>query len=269
MAGRPAYALLLAFACATLAGHGQLATAPRDQFVTVNGVTLQYVDWGGAGGVILLLPGLGDDVHRFDAFAPRLRDAFHVVGFSRRGQGGSDKSASRYDTETLVEDIRQFLATMHVEHVDLIGHSIAGVEMTRFAALYPTRVQHLVYLDAAYDYGRAEEVARKAELIARPKPPDTPLEFIQNDANRRHPDFRAVGAPALAFFVINRLKPDPVGLKWYETFEVGYKGEQIQNFKREMKRGEVIVLHDTDHFFFVDPQQIDGVVAKIRRFLHS
>jgi hypothetical protein len=55
-------------------------------------------------------------------------------------------------------------------------------------------------------------------------------------------------------------------LKWYEIFEVGYKGEQIKNFKREMKRADVVVFRDTDHFFFVDPLKTDGVVAQIRQF---
>jgi non-heme chloroperoxidase len=194
--------VLAALACSTLA-----AQAPVDQFVTVNDVRLQYVDWGGTGNAILLLPGLGDDVHRFDRFAPRFTDVFHVVGFSRRGQGASDASSSNYDTATLVEDIRQFLDVMRIERVDIIGHSIAGVEMTRFAALYPARVRHLVFLDAAYDYGRATEVAVKAQLITAPKPPATPLEFIQAEAGRRHPDFAAVRAPALAFFVINSQNP--------------------------------------------------------------
>src|SRR5690349_7524206 len=116
--------VLAALACSTLA-----AQAPVDQFVTVNDVRLQYVDWGGTGNAILLLPGLGDDVHRFDRFAPRFTDVFHVVGFSRRGQGASDASSSNYDTATLVEDIRQFLDVMRIERVDIIGHSIAGVEM--------------------------------------------------------------------------------------------------------------------------------------------
>ena len=116
--------------------------SPANQFVKVNGVRLQYVDWGGSEhhNVILLLPGLGDDVHRFDPFAPRFTDRFHVIGFSRRGQGESEVPSEGYSTETLVEDIRQFLDALHVDRVDLVGHSIAGVEMTRFAVLYPMRV---------------------------------------------------------------------------------------------------------------------------------
>ncbi len=244
----------------------QAATAsPSNQFAKVNGVTLQYVDWGGRGDVILLLPGLGDDVHRFDTFAPRFTDRFHVIGFSRRGQGESEKPASGYEPGTLVEDIRAFLDAMHVERVDIIGHSIAGVEMTVFAAKYPSRVRHLVYLDAAYDMGAAREAALNAKLIG----PDTksgpfPLDQIEAGANATRMDYRAIQAPALAFFVINK----PVGEgKWYKAFELGYKGEQIAIFKRDMKRGHVVEYRDTDHFFFNDVKKADGVAEDIREFL--
>jgi pimeloyl-ACP methyl ester carboxylesterase len=241
-----------------------VASAPADQFVKANGITLQYVDWGGKGDVVLLLPGLGDDVHRFDRFAPRFTDRFHVVGFSRRGQGASDKPASGYDTDTLVEDIRAFLDTLKVGRVDVIGHSIAGLEMTRFATNYPERPRHLVYLDAAYDMATAYDVAINAKLIEpSSKPPESPVELIQAAANRTHLDVRAVRAPALAYFVINQTH-NP---RWREVFESGYKSEQIRIFKRDMKRGRAVEIRDADHFFFVDPRKTDTVVAEIRSFL--
>jgi pimeloyl-ACP methyl ester carboxylesterase len=236
---------------------------PHDQFVKTNGVTLQYVDWGGPGDVVLFLPGLGDDVHRFDAFASHFTDRFHLLGFSRRGQGASEKPASGYDTNTLVEDIRGFLDRMHIDRVDLVGHSIAGVEMTLFAGKYPGRVRHLVYLDAAYDMETAYKVAVKAKLIPEAKPPGSPLEFIQAEANRTHIDLRTVRAPALAFFVINERPGNP----WYVPFERGYKGDQITRFKQDMKRGEAVEFHDTDHFFFDDPKKVDMVVQTVRTFL--
>jgi pimeloyl-ACP methyl ester carboxylesterase len=247
----------------TIAAHTALASSPIDQFIRANGIMLQYVDWGGKGDVVLLLPGLGDDVHRFDAFAPRFSDRFHVVGFSRRGQGASDKPPAGYDTDTLVEDIRGVLDALNIARVDLIGHSIAGMEMTRFAVKYPSRLRHLVYLDAAYDMGAAYDVAVNAKLIEpSSKAPDTPLEHIQAEANRTRLDLRGIRAPALAYFVI--LAGDP---RWREPFELGYKSEQIRIFKRDVRRGRVIEFHDTDHLFFADPRKTDTVVAEIRSFL--
>src|SRR5262245_5838199 len=59
--------------------EGQQPT-PRDQFVTVNGVNLHYLEWGGSGETLLFLAGLSDSVHRFDSFAPKFIDRFRVLG---------------------------------------------------------------------------------------------------------------------------------------------------------------------------------------------
>ena len=114
-------------------------------------VRLQYLDFGGTGPSIVLLAGLGNTAHAFDDFAPALTDRYHVVALTRRGFGESDHPTSGYDIPRLVEDIRVAIDSLHLGRVTLIGHSIAGEEMTRFAATYPKRIDKLVYLDAAYD----------------------------------------------------------------------------------------------------------------------
>jgi len=69
------------------------AKTPHDAFVSVNGVRLHYVDWGGGGQTILFLIGGGNgSAHTFDSFAPRFTDRFRVLGLTRRGQGPSAKS---------------------------------------------------------------------------------------------------------------------------------------------------------------------------------
>ena len=46
--------------------------APRDksphksEFVTANGIKMNYLDWGGTGDVVILLSGFGNDAHIFD-----------------------------------------------------------------------------------------------------------------------------------------------------------------------------------------------------------
>lgn len=157
--GRAARGLFLAASACALAAcaRGPRADAWRDTsphhagFVTVNGVRLAYLDWGGHGPGLLLLHGLGDSPHVFDELAPALTGRFYVVGLARRAHGRSERRGP-YDIGTLVEDVRRFLDTLGWRQVVLVGHSMAGSEMVRFAALYPDRVRGLVLLDAAYDY---------------------------------------------------------------------------------------------------------------------
>ena len=123
--------------------------------VYVNGIHLHYLDWGGTGDVILFLAGLGCNAHNFDDLAPRFTDTFHAMALTRRGHGESDNPETGYDIDTLTEDIRQFLDELGIQKVILAGHSIAGVELSRFSALHPERVLKLIFLDAAYDRNSA------------------------------------------------------------------------------------------------------------------
>jgi non-heme chloroperoxidase len=133
-------------------------------------VRLHYLDFGGTGAPIVFLAGLGNTAHAFDDFAPRFTDRFHVIAVTRRGFGESTHPTTGYDTPRLVEDIRTLIDRLHFQRVILIGHSIAGEEMSRFAATYPDRVAKLVYLDAAYD-----RVAADSMLTALlPTPLDIP-----------------------------------------------------------------------------------------------
>lgn len=116
---------------------------------TQNG--LELLDYGGQGEPILLLAGLGNTAHIYDEFAPKLTDQFRVYALTRRGFGVSDHPLNGYDTKTLTDDIVAVIDNLHLDKVSLIGHSIAGEEITRFAAEHPGRVRQVVYLDAAYD----------------------------------------------------------------------------------------------------------------------
>lgn len=122
----------------------------RSDFVNVNGICLHYLDWGGFGPTLLFLSGMGCNAHIFDRFAPRFTDQFHVLALTRRGHGESDHPESGYDIGTLTGDIFLFLDKLKIGRVILAGHSMAGVELSHFAASNPERLQGLIYLDAAF-----------------------------------------------------------------------------------------------------------------------
>ena len=147
-------------------------TNHKSGFVDVaRNVRLHYLDFGGVGPSVVFLPGLGNTAHAFDNFAPAFTDRFHVVALTRRGFGESSHPASGYDTPRLVEDIRTAIEKLHLGRVILIGHSIAGEEMTRFAGKYPDRVSKLVYLDAAYDRIAADSMMSEVFTVL----PDIPI----------------------------------------------------------------------------------------------
>jgi len=113
---------------------------------------LEILDWGGKGQAILFLTGLTNTAHVYDEFAPRFKDQFHVYAMSRRGYGRSEQTKYGYGIDTLANDILAVLKTLNIKKIILIGHSIAGDEITTFATNYPDRISHAIYLDAAYDH---------------------------------------------------------------------------------------------------------------------
>jgi pimeloyl-ACP methyl ester carboxylesterase len=157
---------------------------PKSEFVHVNGIRLHYLDWGGVGQTLIFLPGMGSSAYIYNKFAPRFTDRFRVLALTRRGHGDSDYPETGYDPDTLVEDIRQFMDALHIEKASLVGHSLAGVELTHFAGTYPEKVEKLVYMDALDDRRKEQAIHAQNPLnnvkIKREEsaPPRTLEEYI-------------------------------------------------------------------------------------------
>lgn len=129
------------------------ATKPTQQFVTVEeNVKLEVVDWGGSGRPLVLLAGLGFDIHVFDQFAPKLAPKYHVYGITRRGFGASSVPETGYSSERLGEDVIAVLNELKIERPILVGWSIAGSELSYVGSVRSEKVTALIYLEAAYAY---------------------------------------------------------------------------------------------------------------------
>lgn len=123
------------------------------QFVTVDeNVKLEVLDWGGSGRPLVLLAGLGNTAHVFDDFAPKLTSEYHVYGITRRGFGASSVPDSGYSADPLGNDLLAVLDALKLDRPVLVGHSIAGEELSSVGTRHPERVAGLVYLDAAYSH---------------------------------------------------------------------------------------------------------------------
>lgn len=280
--------------------------APKTGFVTANGIKLHYLDWGGSGDPILFLPGFNDSADVYSQFALRFTDHFHAIGLTRRGVGESDKPKDGYDTRTRVEDIRQFLDSLHISRVTLIGHSMAGDELTLFASCYPQRVAKLVYLDAAYDRTPEGWIAglsdptnkpgmmqrMRMEALGMPGTSDIHVnkmppseEWAILVATHKavfafRPDYTKVHAPALAFYAVTANQhypshwlPDGADASvrakaevWWQTTGHTLMRESVEQFRREIPHGEIVELNNAKHYVFLG-DTADQVAAKIRAFL--
>lgn len=125
----------------------------RERFITVNGATLEVLDWGGTGPVLLFLPGFGTGAHIFDDIAPAFTDRFHVLALTPRGFPPSSAPDSGYTIAQLAADVSGVLDSIGARRAVLAGHSISGAVITRFGETYPERLIAAIYLDAAFDFG--------------------------------------------------------------------------------------------------------------------
>ena len=141
-----AYAQTPATSCVDVAGH------QASLIDTGNGIQIETLDWGGSGPPIVFLSGLGNTAHIFDDFAVNFSPEYRVVALSRRGFGASSKPETGYTTADRSGDVIGVLDALQIESATIVGHSIAGDELSFLGVNFPDRVNGLIYLDA-FDYG--------------------------------------------------------------------------------------------------------------------
>ena len=113
-------------------------TALKAQFVEVQpDIKLEVLDWGGTGRNLVLLAGLGNTAHVFDSLGPKLAAHYHVIGITRRGFGQSSAPQTGYDPRRLGDDVVAVLDALHITDPVLIGHSIAGEELSAISTYHP------------------------------------------------------------------------------------------------------------------------------------
>jgi pimeloyl-ACP methyl ester carboxylesterase len=126
------------------------------QFVIVEkDIKLEVLDWGGKGRPLIFLSGLGNTAHIFDQLAPKFTANYHVYGITRRGFGDSSKpapTAANYSADRLGNDVLAVIAALKLNRPVLVGHSIAGEELSSVASRHPEKVSGIIYLDAADAY---------------------------------------------------------------------------------------------------------------------
>jgi len=272
----------------------------KSAFVTANGIKMNYLDWGGTGDVVILLTGLGNDAHVFDEIAPSFIDKFHVIGLTRRGFGETDRPATGYETTTRVEDIRAFMDAQKITRAHLVGHSLAGDEMTQFASVYPDRVIKIVYLDAAYDrrkffscendmpgglppshlrmLGEALNCPGWEKIVAPDMPPADVVNVqvqTMRSAIKFAPDYKKVRAPSLAIYGDPEVPQNAGTLDaettaklavWWKEKMTPLTRASIEQFRKDMKNGQLTEIKGATHYVFVGPYK-DQVIKLTKDFL--
>ncbi len=106
-------------------------------------------DWGApAGRPVLCLHGITSWGGRFRRLAERRLASFHVFAPDLRGHGVSDWDPP-WSLGAHVGDLVDTLGALHLERVDVVGHSFGGRLALELASRHPDRVGRIVLLDPA------------------------------------------------------------------------------------------------------------------------
>jgi len=251
-------------------------------------VRLEVVDWGGSGRAIILLAGGGETAHVYDQFAPKLTSEYHVFGITRRGFGASSKPKTGYKAEDLANDVLRVLDALKLERPVLVGHSVAGEELSSIGARYSNRIAALIYLDAAWDrtYQLPEDNKRsgdfdKVGIPAQPKP--DPERFDPKDAVRagvEKPDYARISAPALALYAAPRTWKEmmPESPEFTDAEKVAAAEKVVEHlasmrkymadtFRSGVANSRVMEIPGASHYVFQTNEA--DVLREMRAFLGS
>jgi pimeloyl-ACP methyl ester carboxylesterase len=231
---------------------------PKIKMVKVQrGVKIEAMDWGGTGRPLLWLAGLGNTGHDFYGIVPNLIKHYHVYSMTRRGFGASSKVAAtsgNYSADRLGDDVMTVIDALNIEKPIVMGHSIAGEELSDIGTRFPNRLSGLIYVDAGYWYA-FDSGNKPKDPVETPHPREPPMPPVAKAIIENAKSFKGpIKLPILAIFAnphnVSRDPPadrTPAEVKKFNAETTA----AIKGFKTGLPHAKVIVIPNADHFVYL------------------
>src|SRR5216684_5192603 len=111
---------------------------PRGGDVSVNGLKLHYLDWGGDGRPIVILHATGFLGRIYRPIAEALTSIGHIYSYDQRGHGDSEHpKGDVFEWEATVTDLEGFIIATGLRDVRGFGHSAGAPRLARSRASAP------------------------------------------------------------------------------------------------------------------------------------
>lgn len=120
----------------------------RPKTIKLHKMKLYYLE-AGKGTNLVLLHGLGGSSLGWALNIKPLQERFHVLAPDQIGSGRSDKPLLSYRISLMAEYLFEFLSSLKISGVILIGSSMGGWLAAHFTANHPDMVKKLVLVDSA------------------------------------------------------------------------------------------------------------------------
>ena|SRR5438874_7941295 len=226
-------------------------TPHKIQFIIVDdNVKLEVVDWGGSGRALILLAGGNNNVHSFDRFAPKLSTAYRVYGITRRGSGISSApppTRANYAADRLGDDILAVIAALKLDRPILVGHSLAGEELSSVGSRHPEKVAGLIYLDAGYSYAYDPSPSEPSS-----PQPQHQIATIDEAIRAGMQKYTRIDVPILAIYALphERGITDPAKRAEADARDLAFQGAMAKAFEKGLPTARVVWLAHANHYVF-------------------
>ena len=122
-----------------------------------DGARLHYEVSGNPGGTLLVLVnGLGSNLHMWDKVLPAFEARHRVLRFDMRGHGESSVSPEPLTIEQLGSDVLRLLDEVKADRASVCGLSLGGVVALWLGIHAPERLQRLIFANTAARIGSTE-----------------------------------------------------------------------------------------------------------------
>jgi len=119
------------------------------KFINVSKYNVRYAESGDSANHLLLIHGLGGSAeswtNNIDAFGRH----YHTFAPDLIGFGHSDKPKIQYAMKTFTNFLNDFLDTIGIKKISIVGSSMGGQIAAEFAIAYPDKVEKLVLISPA------------------------------------------------------------------------------------------------------------------------
>ncbi len=135
--------------------------AIREINSVVNGHSLFGLLSGEGETTVILDSGLGGTSEDWAKVQPEVSNFSKVFSYSRAGLGKSEKASIPRTCKDIIEDLRSFLSSAHLNPpYILVAHSWSGINARWFASQYPDEIAGMVLVDAVHEdkYERFEKL---------------------------------------------------------------------------------------------------------------
>lgn len=102
----------------------------------------------GSGEPLIILHGFMGSLDNWHTLATQFGKKYHVFSVDQRNHGKSQHSDT-HTQDLMVADLKEFIESKKLTNLSLLGHSMGGKVVMKFALLYPTLVKRLIVVDIA------------------------------------------------------------------------------------------------------------------------